>query len=83
MCGTAIAVLLIVPLALSGKVPFHLPSEAYGEGWFSNISVGMVVMRIALAFVVLAMEKQQQEMKQRLIATTDSLTGAPKPAGVL
>jgi diguanylate cyclase (GGDEF)-like protein len=77
LCGTAIAVLLIVPLALSGKVPFHVPSEAYGEGWFSNISVGMVVMRIALAFVVLAMEKQQQEMKQRLIATTDSLTGLP------
>jgi diguanylate cyclase (GGDEF)-like protein len=37
----------------------------------------MVIARIALAFVVLNMAKQRQEMEQRVHALTDTLTGLP------
>jgi diguanylate cyclase (GGDEF)-like protein len=77
LCGTAVAVLFVIPIALSGKVPFDVPSEAYREGWFSSISLFMVTTRIALAFVVLGMAKQRQEMQQRRNALTDALTGLP------
>lgn len=57
--------------------PFHEPRAAISSNWFSSVVLVVVVMRIALAFVVLAMAKQRQEMEQRLSALTDSLTGLP------
>jgi len=75
LVATAIASLLIIPL--STTVPFETPSEAYLSGWFSSITLVMVIVRIALAFVVLSMAKQRQEMEQRVHALTDTLTGLP------
>jgi predicted signal transduction protein with EAL and GGDEF domain len=75
LVATAIAVLLVIPL--STQVPFERPSEAYLSGWFSSIALVMVIVRIALAFVVLAMAKARQEMEQRVYALTDTLTGLP------
>jgi len=75
LCITAAAVLLVIPV--TEKAPFDNPSQAYMDGWFSAISLVMVISRIALAFVVLAMAKQRQEMEQRVHALTDTLTGLP------
>ncbi|WP_141700671.1 GGDEF domain-containing protein [Methyloceanibacter superfactus] len=75
LVATAIAVLLVIPL--STRVPFERPSEAYLSGWFSSVTLVMVIVRITLAFVVLAMAKQRQEMEQRVYALTDTLTGLP------
>jgi diguanylate cyclase (GGDEF)-like protein len=72
---TASACLFVIPLSF--VVPFHTSSEAYLSGWFSTITLVMVIVRIALAFVVLNMAKQRQEMEQRVHALTDTLTGLP------
>lgn len=72
---TASACLFVIPLSF--VVPFAKPSEAYLSGWFSTITLVMVIVRIALAFVVLNMAKQRQEMEQRVHALTDTLTGLP------
>ena len=75
LVATAFAALLVVPL--STRVPFDSPSEAFLSGWFSTITLVMVIVRIALAFVILALAKHRQEMEQRLYALTDTLTGLP------
>jgi len=72
---TAIACLAWVPLSLAR--PFRDASEAFFSNWFSGSSLVMVLGRVALAFVVLAMAKQRQEMVQRVDALTDTLTGLP------
>lgn len=73
--ATGIACVSLIPLAIS--VPYEQAREAYISGWFSGISLVTLVIRIALAFVVLAMAKQRQEMEQRVNALTDTLTGLP------
>jgi diguanylate cyclase (GGDEF)-like protein len=72
---TGIACLAWVPLSLAR--PFQEASEAFLSNWFSAISLVMVLGRVALAFVMLAMAKQRQEMVQRVDALTDTLTGLP------
>ncbi len=72
---TAMATLFVIPLSF--KVPFDSPSEAFLSGRFSAITLVMVIVRIALAFVILAMAKQRQQMEQRVYALTDTLTGLP------
>jgi diguanylate cyclase (GGDEF)-like protein len=72
---TGVACIAWVPLSL--ERPFHEASEAFFSNWFSGINLVMVLVRVALAFVVLAMAKQRQEMVQRVEALTDTLTGMP------
>jgi diguanylate cyclase (GGDEF)-like protein len=72
---TGVACLAWIPLSLAR--PFQEASEAFFSNWFSGISLVMVLGRVALAFVVLAMAKQRQEMMQRVDALTDTLTGLP------
>lgn len=72
---TGIACLAWIPLSLAR--PFQEASEAFFSNWFAGPNLVMVVGRVALAFVVLAMAKQRQEMVQRVDALTDTLTGLP------
>jgi diguanylate cyclase (GGDEF)-like protein len=72
---TGVACMTWVPLSLAR--PFHEASEAFISNWFSALTLVMVTARVALAFVVLAMAKQRQEMQQRVDALTDTLTGLP------
>ena len=72
---TAVVGLSLVPMAVT--VPFDQPSVAYASGWFATANLVMIITRIALAFVVLAMAKQRQEMEHRVNALTDTLTGLP------
>lgn len=58
-----------MPIEVAGGVP--------ANGWFPFINLAMVLPRVALAFIVLAMAKQRQEMVQRENALTDTLTGLP------
>lgn len=45
--------------------------------WFPGIILLTLLLRVALAFVVLAMAKERQEFEQRVDALTDALTGLP------
>jgi diguanylate cyclase (GGDEF)-like protein len=72
---TGLACLAWIPLSLAR--PFQEPSEAFFSNWFSGLNLVAVLGRVALAFVVLAMAKQRQEMEQRVDALTDTLTGLP------
>jgi diguanylate cyclase (GGDEF)-like protein len=45
--------------------------------WFPGIILLTLLLRIALAFIVLSMAKERQELEQRVDALTDALTGLP------
>ena len=45
--------------------------------WFPGIILVTLLLRIALAFTVLSMAKERQELEQRVNALTDALTGLP------
>jgi diguanylate cyclase (GGDEF)-like protein len=64
-----------MPLALT--MPIKHVSHVYGSDWFPIVVVIAFLGRVALAFVVLAIVKERQEMRQRLFALTDPLTGLP------
>jgi diguanylate cyclase (GGDEF)-like protein len=64
-----------MPLALT--MPIQHVSHVYGSRWFPVVIVIAFLGRVALAFVVLAIVKERQEMRQRLFALTDPLTGLP------
>jgi|SoiMethySBSTD1v2_1073268.scaffolds.fasta_scaffold558386_1 diguanylate cyclase (GGDEF)-like protein len=64
-----------MPLALT--MPIERVSHVYSSHWFPVVIVIAFLGRVALAFVVLAMVKERQEMRQRLFALTDPLTGLP------
>ena len=64
-----------MPLAL--MMPILEVSQAYGSRWLPAAVLIATLGRIALAFVVLAIVKERQEMRQRRFALTDALTGLP------
>lgn len=64
-----------MPLALT--MPIHETSLVYASRWMPTVVLIALLGRIALAFVVLAIVKERQEMRQRLFALTDPLTGLP------
>jgi Diguanylate cyclase, GGDEF domain len=70
-----IACLSWVPLAAA--MPLQDANAAFLSRWFPIITLFLVLVRIALAFAVLATTKERQEMEQRAQALTDSLTGLP------
>ena len=61
--------IIIKPIGEAGQV--------YTSDWFPIVLIITLSLRVALAFLVLAMAKERQESKQRAGALTDPLTGLP------
>jgi diguanylate cyclase (GGDEF)-like protein len=72
---TAVSQLSWLPLLLSQ--PIVEVGHVYSSEWFPFVLIVTLSLRVALAFLVLAMAKERQESKQRTGALTDPLTGLP------
>lgn len=72
---TAISQLSWLPLLL--RQPIVEVGQVYSSEWFPFVVIVTLSLRVALAFLVLAMAKERQESKQRVGALTDPLTGLP------
>ncbi len=62
-----------VPLALLAPLPPATRSQ--DSPWLAILCFAGVLFTVAIAFVFMAMTKERAELKQRLAAETDSLTG--------
>lgn len=72
---TGIGYLTWLPLTLT--MPIQQASQIFVSQWFPAVILIAVLGRVALAFSVLALVKERQELKQRIDALTDPLTGLP------
>ncbi|MGE5260592.1 MAG: GGDEF domain-containing protein [Actinomycetota bacterium] len=72
---TGLSCLSWLPLNLI--MPTHEVIAVFSSTWFPAVILATLLVRIALAFVVLSMAKERQEMEQRTDALTDPLTGLP------
>jgi len=72
---TSASFLSWLPLIVIKPIP-ELGTVFYSS-WFPIVILITLLLRTALAFVVLAMAKERQEQEQRVDALTDSLTGLP------
>jgi len=75
LTATSIAYLAWVPFYLSA--PIQDVAEIFISAWFPALILVTLLLRIALAFTVLSMAKEREELEQRHDALTDSLTGLP------
>jgi diguanylate cyclase (GGDEF)-like protein len=81
--GSAVAILILVAtgylawLPLTMAIPIGEASYVFSIAWFPAVVLIALLGRVALAFVVLAMVKEREELKQRHDALTDPLTGLP------
>jgi diguanylate cyclase (GGDEF)-like protein len=73
--ATGASYLAWLPLSLT--MPIREASLVFSSSWFPKVILIATLARMALAFVVLAMVKERQELKQRMDALTDPLTGLP------
>jgi diguanylate cyclase (GGDEF)-like protein len=79
----AVALLVLTGIGLLSWLPFifAMPigyaGAVFFSSWFPGVVLVTLLIRIALAFVILTMAKERQEMEQRLDALTDDLTGLP------
>jgi len=73
--ATALAYLVWIPFYLSA--PMQDVSAVFVSAWFPAVVLAALLLRIALAFTVLSMAKEREELEQRHDALTDSLTGLP------
>lgn len=64
-----------MPLTLT--MPIRAVGQIYASTWMPAVILVALLGRIALAFVVLALVKERQEIQQRMFALTDALTGLP------
>ncbi|MGH6736694.1 MAG: GGDEF domain-containing protein [Methyloceanibacter sp.] len=64
-------------LPLIAAMPIHEAGAVFSSSWFPVVILVTVLLRVALAFIVLSMAKERQEEEQRVNALTDSLTGLP------
>jgi diguanylate cyclase (GGDEF)-like protein len=64
-------------LPLNLIMPIHQAISVFSSDWLPTVILLTLLLRIALAFVVLSMAKERQEMEQRNDALTDALTGLP------
>ena len=64
-------------LPLNLIMPVHEAIEVFTSSWFPTVILLTLLLRIALAFIVLSMAKERQELEQRVDALTDPLTGLP------
>ncbi len=70
-----IAYVAWMPLGL--MMPIQEVGRTYASSWLPITVLIATLGRIALSIVVLATVKERQEMRQRMFALTDSLTGLP------
>lgn len=75
LIATGAGYLIWLPLALT--MPIGEVSQVFASRWFPAVILVATLGRIALAFAVLALVKERQELKQRIDALTDPLTGLP------
>ncbi len=75
LVATAVSYVSWLPLILSA--PIREAVQVFAIGWFPGVILLTVLLRVALSFLVLAMAKERQELKQRVGALTDPLTGLP------
>jgi predicted signal transduction protein with EAL and GGDEF domain len=64
-----------MPLTLT--MPIREVGLVYASSWMPAVILIALLSRIALAFMVLAIVKERQELHQRMYALTDALTGLP------
>jgi len=64
-------------LPLTFAKPIREAGLVFSSNWLAAVILFATLGRIALAFLVLAMVKERQELKQRTDALTDPLTGLP------
>jgi diguanylate cyclase (GGDEF)-like protein len=64
-----------LPLTLA--MPIGDASFVFYSSWFPKVVLIATLGRLVLAFLVLAIVKERQELKQRINALTDPLTGLP------
>lgn len=72
---TSVSYVSWLPFSLS--MPIHEAKAIFTSGWFPAVVLVAVLLRVALAFIVLSMAKERQELEQRVEALTDALTGLP------
>jgi len=65
--------LLRIPIALAS--PLGSSGTLWGNGWYAIIVLESLLYAIAFAVIVVAMAKERMELKHKLIALVDSLTG--------
>ncbi len=75
LIATGAGYLTWLPLTLT--MPIGEVSLVFASHWLPAVILIATLGRIALAFAVLAMVKERQELKQRMDALTDPLTGLP------
>jgi diguanylate cyclase (GGDEF)-like protein len=79
----AVILLVVTGLGYLSWLPLNLAMPigevqwAAFSMWFPGIILLTLLLRIALAFIVLSMAKERQELEQRVDALTDALTGLP------
>jgi diguanylate cyclase (GGDEF)-like protein len=79
----AVTLLIVIGLGYLSWLPLDLAMPineaqwAFASVWFSTVILLTLLLRIALAFIVLSMAKERQELEQRVDALTDALTGLP------
>lgn len=72
---TGLGFLSWVPLI--GSMPIEQASAVFSIEWLPWIVLYTLLVRVALAFIVLSMAKERQEWEQRIDAMTDELTELP------
>ncbi len=75
LLATGAGYLSWLPLILTR--PIREAALVFASSWFAPLILATMLVRIALAFLVLAMAKERAELKQRTGALTDPLTGLP------
>ena len=75
LVAAGMSFLLWVPLSVI--MPVEQAGAVFYSSWFPIVILLTVLIRVALAFIVLSMAKAREEREQRLDALTDSLTGLP------
>jgi len=79
----AVILLVVVGLGYLSWLPLKLAMPigkaqwAVLSVWFPAIILLTLLLRVALAFIVLSMAKERRELEQRVEALTDVLTGLP------
>jgi predicted signal transduction protein with EAL and GGDEF domain len=64
-------------LPLNAAMPIQEAQHVLVSFWFPATILLTLLLRIALAFIVLSMAKERRELEQRAQALTDALTGLP------
>lgn len=75
LIATGVGYLAWLPLTI--KMPIPEAGLVFSSTWMPWVILLATLGRVALAFVVLAMVKEREELKQRIDALTDPLTGLP------